>query len=257
MQSNRLSGKVAVVTGIGSGIGQGCALMFARHGAKVLGCDIEVDSAELAVALAAAEGLAVQSVQPCDMSAPPDVERLMSAAVDRFGGIDILVNAAAFGAFAWIQDMDYQQQWKKTLIGELDVVFVACKAAWPHFIRRGGGSIINFASANAHVALPGSPALAHCAGKGGVLAMTRQLAMEGAPHAIRANTISPALVVTSATQPVLDNVPGFRETVMEKLMIKRLGQPEDIAWCATFLASDESSWVTAADFRIDGGSTAW
>ena len=106
--------------------------------------------------------------------------------------------------------MDYERQWKKTLIGELDVVFVACKAAWPHLVQRGGGSIINFASANAHVALPGSPALAHCAGKGGVLAMTRQLAMEGAPHNIRANTISPALVVTSATQPVLDNVPGFR-----------------------------------------------
>jgi len=255
--SNRLRDKVAVVTGIGSGIGQGCALMFARHGARVLGCDIDASSAEHAVASARRENLPVQSLHPCDMSVPADAERLMGTALERFGGIDILINAAAFGAFAWIEDMDYQQQWKRTLVGELDVVFVACKAAWPHFIKRGGGSIINFASANAHVALPGSPALAHCAGKGGVLAMTRQLAMEGAPHGIRANTISPALVVTSATQPVLDNVPGFRETVMEKLMIKRLGQPEDIGWCATFLASDESSWVTAADFRIDGGATAW
>jgi NAD(P)-dependent dehydrogenase (short-subunit alcohol dehydrogenase family) len=255
--SNRLQSKVAVVTGIGSGIGQGCALMFARHGASVLGCDIDVEAAERAVMHAKQEGLPVQSMHPCDMSVPADVERLMSAAAERFGGIDILVNAAAFGAFAWIQDMDYRQQWKKTLVGELDVVFLACQAVWPHFIKRGAGSIINFASANAHVALPGSPALAHCAGKGGVLAMTRQLAMEGAPHGIRANTISPALVVTSATQPVLDNVPGFKETVMQKLMIKRLGQPEDIGWCATYLASDESGWVTAADFRIDGGSTAW
>lgn len=257
MLSNRLQNKVAVVTGFGSGIGQGCALMFARHGAKVLGCDIDAGSAERAAVSAQREGLPVQSIQPCDMSVPGDVERLMAAAAERFGGIDILVNAAAFAAFAWIEDMDYHQQWKRTLIGELDVVFLACKAAWPHFIKRGGGSIINFASANAHVALSGSPALAHCAGKGGVLAMTRQLAMEGGPHGIRANTISPALVVTSATQPVLDNVPGFKETVMEKLMIKRLGQPEDIGWCATFLASDESSWVTGADFRIDGGSTAW
>jgi NAD(P)-dependent dehydrogenase (short-subunit alcohol dehydrogenase family) len=257
MLSKRLQGKVAVVTGIGSGIGAGCALMFARHGAVVQGCDIDAGAAARVVALAQAEGLPVHSVHPCDMSLPADVDRLMLTAIERYGGIDILVNAAAFGAFAWIQEMDYQQHWKKTLIGELDVVFLACKAAWPHFIARGSGSIINFASANAHVALPGSPALAHCAGKGGVLAMTRQLAMEGAPHAIRANTISPALVVTSATQPVLDNVPGFRETVMEKLMIKRLGQPEDIGWCATYLASDESTWVTAADFRIDGGSTAW
>jgi NAD(P)-dependent dehydrogenase (short-subunit alcohol dehydrogenase family) len=255
--SNRLQNKVAVVTGFGSGIGQGCALMFARHGAKVLGADIDAAAAGRAVAAAAREGLAVQSLHPCDVSEPKDVERLMEAAAGRFGGIDILVNSAAFGAFAWIQDMDYQQQWKKTLVGELDVVFLACKAVWPHFLKRGAGSIINFASANAHMALRGSPALAHCAGKGGVLAMTRQLAMEGGPHQIRANTISPALVVTSATQPVLDNVPGFKETVMEKLMLKRLGQPEDIGWCATFLASDESSWVTAADFRIDGGATAW
>jgi NAD(P)-dependent dehydrogenase (short-subunit alcohol dehydrogenase family) len=255
--SNRLQGKIAVVTGIGSGIGQGCALMFARHGASVLGCDIDSGAADRAVALAQREGLPVSSVHPCDMSVPADVERLMDGAIERHGGIDILLNAAAFGAFAWIEDMDYHKEWKGTLVGELDVVFLACKAAWPHLIKRGGGSIINFASANAHVALPGSPALAHCAGKGGVLAMTRQLAMEGAPHGIRANTISPALVVTSATQPVLDNVPGFRETVMQKLMIKRLGQPEDIGWCATYLASDESTWVTAADFRIDGGSTAW
>jgi NAD(P)-dependent dehydrogenase (short-subunit alcohol dehydrogenase family) len=250
-------GKVAVVTGIGSGIGQGCALMFARHGAKVMGCDIDSAAAEQTQRLADEERLTIECLHPCDMSLPKDAERVMRTTAERFGGIDILLNAAAFGAFAWIGDMDYETQWKRTLVGELDVVFVACKAAWPHLVKRGRGSIINFASANAHLALPGSPALAHCAGKGGVLAMTRQLAMEGAPHGIRANTISPALVVTSATQPVLDNVPGFKETVMQKLMIKRLGQPEDIGWCATYLASDESSWVTAADFRIDGGATAW
>ncbi len=257
MLSNRLQNKVAVVTGFGNGIGQGCAMMFARHGAKVVGCDLDAAAAERAVKAAEGEGLPIRSMHPCDMTVPSDVERLMDFAAEVYGGIDILVNAAAFAAFAWIEDMDYESQWKRTLMGELDVVFLACKAAWPHFIKRGGGSIINFASANAHVALPGSGALAHCAGKGGVLAMTRQLAMEGAPHGIRANSISPALIVTAATQPVLDNVPGFKDTVMQKLMIKRLGQPEDIGWCATYLASDESSWVTAAEFRIDGGATAW
>jgi NAD(P)-dependent dehydrogenase (short-subunit alcohol dehydrogenase family) len=257
MLSNRLAGKVAVVTGIGSGIGQGCALMFARHGARVMGCDIDASSAGQTLELARQDGLDIDSVHPCDLTVPDDVQRLMDAAVERYGGIDILLNAAAFGAFAWIEEMDYERQWKKTLSGELDVVFLACKAAWPQLIRRGGGSIINFASANAYVALQGSPALAHCAGKGGVLAMTRQLAMEGAPHGIRANTISPAMIVTGATKPVLDSVPGFKDNVLAKLMIKRLGQPEDIAWCATFLASDESTWVTAADFRVDGGATAW
>jgi NAD(P)-dependent dehydrogenase (short-subunit alcohol dehydrogenase family) len=117
--------------------------------------------------------------------------------------------------------------------------------------------VINFASANARMALPLSPALAHCAGKGAVLAMSRQLAMEGGPHGIRVNTISPALVVTAATREPLDNIPGFEEQVLGKFMVKRLGQPEDIAWAAVYLASDEASWVTAADFAIDAGATAW
>ena len=117
--------------------------------------------------------------------------------------------------------------------------------------------MINFASANAAVALEGSPALAHCAGKGGVLAMTRQLAMEGGPHGIRVNSISPALVETAATRAHMQAQPGFPERALGKMMIRRVGQPEDVAWCALFLASDEASWVTAADFPVDGGATAW
>ncbi len=255
MLSKRLSAKIALVTGIGSGIGKGCALMFARHGAQVMGCDIIAAGAEQTLALANSEGLPMASLHPCDLTKPSDVQRLIDTTVERYSGIDILLNAAAFGAFAWIEQMDYTTQWKATLAGELDVVFLACQAAWPHLIKRGGGSIINFASANAYVALSGSPALAHCAGKGGVLAMTRQLALEGAPHGIRANTISPGMIVTGATTPVLEQ-PGFKENVMSKLMLKRLGQPEDVAWCAIYLASDESSWVTGADFSVDGGATA-
>jgi NAD(P)-dependent dehydrogenase (short-subunit alcohol dehydrogenase family) len=253
-RSERLAGKVALVTGIGSGIGRGCALMFARHGARVMSCDIDAANAEAGMALAGAEGLAIESVHPCDLTRPTDVDGLVARTVARFGGIDILVNAAAWGAFVPIESMDFERDWRRTLSGELDVVFLACKAVWPHMIARGGGSIINFASANAHVTLRGSPALAHCAGKGGVLAMTRQLAAEGAPHGIRANTISPALVVTGATRPVLEQ-PGFLDQVLATSMIKRLGQPEDIGWCAVYLASDESTWVTAADFCVDGGAT--
>jgi NAD(P)-dependent dehydrogenase (short-subunit alcohol dehydrogenase family) len=255
--AGRLHGKIAIVTGSGSGIGRGCALMFARQGAQVVGCDVDTAGAEATVAMAEAEGLAFESFHPCDLTDPAQVERLMSFAVERCGGVDILLNAAAFAAFAWIEDMDYETQWRKTLTGELDIVFLACKAAWPHLIAGGGGSIINFASVNAYAALEGSPALAHCAGKGGVLAMTRQLALEGAPHGIRANTISPGMIVTGATKPRLDDEPGFMEKVLAKAMIKRLGRPEDIAWCATYLASDEAGWVTGADFSIDGGATAW
>ncbi|WP_321877080.1 SDR family NAD(P)-dependent oxidoreductase [Paraburkholderia bannensis] len=256
-RGERLRGKVAVVTGIGSGIGRACALMFAAQGARVVGCDIDADAAARCIEEARERGFRIDGVQPCDLTQPREAARVIEYAVELHGGIDVLVNAAAFGAFAWLTDMDYETQWRKTLTGELDIVFLLCRAAWPALIARGGGAVINFASANAALALDGSPALAHCAGKGGVLAMTRQLAMEGAPHGIRANTISPALVETDATRRHMHAQPEFVERALGKLMIKRVGQPEDVAWCALFLASDEAAWITGADFPVDGGATAW
>jgi NAD(P)-dependent dehydrogenase (short-subunit alcohol dehydrogenase family) len=229
--ADRLAGKVAVVTGVaGMGIGQGVALAFA-------------------------EGLSYVSFI-ADLTDPAASDRLMEFAVERFGGIDILVPAAAFVEFAPVEEFDYEKQWKRTLQGELDLVFLPCKAVWRHMVARGGGSIINFASANAYVSMP-MGALAHCATKGGVLAMTRQLAMEGAKHHIRANTISPALIVTKHTKERLDHEPGFKELVLKSIMLDRLGTPEDIGHCATYLASDESGWVTGADIKVDGGATAF
>ncbi|MBU9598396.1 SDR family NAD(P)-dependent oxidoreductase [Burkholderia multivorans] len=256
-KGSRLLGKVALVTGIGSGIGRGCAMLFAAQGAQVVGCDIDAVAANRTIEEARATGLTIESLHPCDLTDPRGAADLVDFAVARHGGFDILVNAAAFGAFAWLEQMDYQTQWRKTLTGELDIVFLLCQAAWPALIARGGGSVINFASANAAVALEGSPAIAHCAGKGGVLAMTRQLAMEGAPHGIRVNSISPALVETAATRAHIAAQPEFLERALAKAMVKRTGQPEDIAWCALYLGSDESSWVTAANLPIDGGATAW
>ncbi|MBE2245005.1 MAG: SDR family oxidoreductase [Burkholderiaceae bacterium] len=255
-RGDRLSGKVALVTGTGAGIGRGIALLFAQQGAHVVGCDIDAASAQATVDAARAQGDAIDSVHPLDLTQPAQVRRLVEHTVQRCGGLDVLVNAAAFGAFQWLEAMDYERDWRRTLTGEADIVFLACQAAWPHLKVR-GGSVINFASANAHMALPLSPALAHCAGKGAVLAMSRQLAMEGAPHGIRVNSISPALVVTEATSRPLADIPGFEEQVLSKFMVKRLGQPQDIAWAALFLASDESSWVTASEVNIDAGATAW
>ena len=256
-RSDRLAGKVALVTGAGNGIGRGCALMCARHGARVMGSDLDATAAQETVALAAKEGLTLASQHPIDLTVPADVERMVARAVEQFGRLDILVNAGAWGAFEWIENMDYERHWRRTLAAELDSVFLVCQAAWPHLKASGAASIVNFASANAYVALQGSAALAHCAGKGGVLSMTRQLAMEGAPHQIRANTISPGLVVTAATRPVIEGNPQMREAARSKMMIGRFGQPEDIAWTVVYLASEEASWVTGADFSIDGGATAW
>ncbi len=232
--SGRLTGKIALVTGAANGIGAGCVRMFAQQDATVIG----VDLAE------------------CDVTDEVAVARLIEAIAAEHGRLDIIVNAAATAVFKWIEELSYAE-WRSTIAAELDSVFLVTRAAWPLLKASGSASIINFASANAYHALEGSPALAHVAGKGGVLAMTRQLAMEGAPHGIRANSISPGFIQTAATAAHLAADPGFKDKVLAKNMIKRLGTPEDIAHCAIWLASDEASYVTGADIAVDAGATAW
>jgi NAD(P)-dependent dehydrogenase (short-subunit alcohol dehydrogenase family) len=235
---DRLKGRVAVITGAAAGIGKGCADLFRREGATVIGVDRQ------------------GADRACDLLDEAAGSALFGEIGAEHGRIDVLVNAAAFGAFAWIEDMTYDQ-WKATLAGELDIVFLPTRAAWPHLIASGAASVINFASANARQALEGSPALAHCAGKGGVLAMTRQLAMEGAPHNVRANSIAPGFTLTEATRRHLAADPAFEQRVLARNMLKFLGEPEDIAWAAVWLASAESRYVTGADIAIDAGATAW
>jgi NAD(P)-dependent dehydrogenase (short-subunit alcohol dehydrogenase family) len=232
--SSRLSGKIALVTGAANGIGAGCAALFAAQGATVIG----IDRAE------------------CDITDEAAVATLIERITNDNGRIDILVNAAATAIFKWIEELSYAE-WRSTIVAEIDSVFLVTRAAWPLLKASGAASIINFASANARHALEGSPALAHVAGKGGVLAMTRQLAMEGAPHGIRANSIAPGFIQTAATKAHLNADPGFRDKVLAKNMIKRLGTPEDVAHCALWLASDEAGYVTGADVAVDAGATAW
>lgn len=253
--SQRLKGKVALVTGAGSGMGQACALLFSRQGAQVFASDINQATLKATAAQAEGAGFPLAAITRVDLAREEDIKQWVAEANGSGGGIDILVNAGAYGVWGWIEDLT-TADFRTTMEGEVDVVFTACQAVWPVMKQRGGGSIINFSSANAHHALRGSPALSHVAAKGAVMAMTHQLAYEGAPHGIRANSIAPALVVSTATRPVIAD-PKRKEELRQTLMTGRLGQPIDIAWAALYLASDESSWVTAAEFLIDGGATHW
>ena len=200
--------------------------------------------------------LSIKCASPVDLTDAVATSAAFNEISTRYGRVDILLNAAAFAIFSWIEELSLEE-WQRTLRCELDIVFLPTRAAWRLLKASTKASIINFASANAYHALEGSPALAHCAGKGGILAMTRQLAMEGAPHGIRANTISPGFIVTAATERHLQADPTFRDKVLAKNMLKRLGTPEDIAACATWLASDEAGYVTGTDISVDGGATAW
>jgi NAD(P)-dependent dehydrogenase (short-subunit alcohol dehydrogenase family) len=254
---NRLQGKIAAVTGIGAGIGRGIALRFAAEGATVVGCDIVPEAAAQTVTAAERVGTPIESVHPVDLTDPADVQRYVAAAAAANGQIDVLVNAAAIQPrMAPVWEMDYQTQFRPTLAGEIDLVFLTCKAAWPYLVAAGQSSVINFASVNSFRGSRHLAMTAHCAGKGAILAMTRQLAIEGGPDGVRANTIAPGLIQTSATEAAGATSGEMARTIAARTLLGRLGEPDDVAWCAVYLASEESRWVTGANFPVDGGVTA-
>lgn len=251
--TRRLEGKVAFITGTGGGQGRAAALLFSNEGAKVVGCDLKQEGGEETVEMVKAGG-GDSIFRVVDLGEGDQVKEWLDWGVAHYGQIDILYNNASAPKFAPIEEMTWEE-WHFTIRNELDLIYWACHYGFP-LMKGKGGSIINTASTAGLIGFANLGDFAHAATKGGVIALTRQLAAEGGPYNIRANSISPGLVETPATAPMLQD-PQFREALVSSHMLKRAGKPEDIAYCALYLASDESGWVTGANFVIDGGLTAW
>ncbi len=254
--SNRLAEKVCIITGTSGSIGRAAAVAFAREGASVVGCGYAVDDAgaiATAEAVRAAGGNMV-SLQPCDLSKPIDCQALVDLAVQTFGRIDVLFNNAAMAHFNWLEDIS-DEEWDRNRREEVDLVFFLTRAAWPH-LKTSRGVVVNMASLNASMSFKTLPSLAHTTAKAGIIAMTRQLAMEGRIHGIRANSISPGVIETNQTREQLKD-PEWASYMLGKTLLGRLGRPEEVANVALFLASEESAYVTGVDIIVDGGMKVW
>ena len=253
--ADRLAGKVALITGAASGQGRAAARLFAQEGAKVVVADVAVEGGEETVRLVKETG-GEASFVAMDVSQSADVERGVRLAVQTYGGLHVLYNNAAIwrrGFDNLVTDLT-EEAWEKIISVNLKGVYLCCKYGIPELIKAGGGSVINTASVAGLVG-SGQPTHTYAASKGGVISLTRAMAIAYAPQKVRVNVICPGGVDTPMIAPLITDT-GVRERFAASHPLRRMGTPEDIAYCALYLASDESSWVTGSVFTIDGGYTA-
>ncbi|MBY8878279.1 SDR family NAD(P)-dependent oxidoreductase [Actinacidiphila acidipaludis] len=251
-----LDGKVALITGTGGGQGRVAAEIFTREGAKVVAADIQARANEETVELVRRAGGEITGFGPVDLTDPDQARGLVEAAVAAYGGLDIVYNNAALQRFGPIPDFSIED-WRTTEAGELDIPFFVSKYAWPHLVRRGGGVIINIASQAGLIAGSTPPMIAHTAANAGVIGMTRQMALEGAPLGIRAVAVSPGPVITPASERDFGDDQAARDAITAKTLLKRFARPEEIVELAAFLASDRASYITGVNYPVDGGASAW
>ncbi|NHN39886.1 SDR family oxidoreductase [Pseudomaricurvus alcaniphilus] len=254
--TERLKDKVVLLTGIGSGMGRETARLLASEGAVVVGCDINPDTSLETLNLIKADGFKIDVTTPLDLTDPKQVSEWIKSAAEKYGRIDVLYNNASlprFGSFKTQSDEDYLF----TIKNELDLVWYACKAAWP-YLTKSQGAIVNIASVAGIQGARTLPQAAHSAAKGAVLALTRQLAAEGMAVGVRVNSVSPGVMDTPPIKAMYQELGKDApvNSIVERTLTGKPGNPKTVAWAGVYLASDEASWVTGINIPVDGGASA-
>jgi NAD(P)-dependent dehydrogenase (short-subunit alcohol dehydrogenase family) len=241
--AHRLQGKVAIVTGAARGIGAAVATLFAEQGAHVVGLDLEASRRS-------AEGILDITG---DVTRPEQVAAAVASTLDRFAGIDILINNAGANVFCEpLQSSD--SEWERCFELDLKAAWTVAKAVLPSMLSQGAGSIVNIASVHGHKIIPGC--FPYPVAKHGLIGLTRALAIEYAARGIRVNSISPGFILTPQTEAWLAaqlDPEVARRRQAELIPCRRIGTPSEVAYTALFLASDEARFINAADIAIDGG----
>ncbi|HEV2422584.1 MAG TPA: SDR family NAD(P)-dependent oxidoreductase [Candidatus Acidoferrales bacterium] len=251
----RLTGKMAFITGGGTGIGRACALLFAREGAKVAVAARRKDKLEAVAREIIAEGHEALAVE-CDVTRKASVDAAVRAAEERFGGLNVIVNNAG-ALHVGTAEATSEDDWNRVIAANLTGTFLVSRAGVPALRRAGGGAIVNIGSYLGLVGIQNRAA--YCASKGGVTLLTKAMALDHATERIRVNCICPALVETEMALGAIEQMPdpaAYRKLRESQIPMARAGKPEDVSQLAVFLASDESAWMTGNAIPLDGGSTA-
>ena len=252
----RLQGKVAIVTGTAMGLGEAIARRFAEEGARVVCVDVRPGPNDAVVdAIRAQEGEAL-SVE-ASVAVAADTARVVEITRERFGGIDILINNAGILPSRETVLETTEADWDETMRVNVKGVFLMSRAVLPTMVAQGGGAIVNLSSITGVVGLPIRPA--YSASKGAVAILTKQMAVDFGRHGIRVNALSPSFVITSINRAMFERMQAEGapwERLLDQHLLRRLGEPRDVADAALFLASDESRWITGVVLPVDGGYTA-
>lgn len=252
----RLAGKVALITGGGTGIGRAIAMAFAREGASVAVAGRRLEKVKEVAAAIEEQGGAVLPLQ-CDVSQARDAQCAISETAKKFGKLDALVNNAGTLSVSTV-DTITEEDWDRVITVNLKGPFLMSRAALKEFRKNGGGTIVNIGSVLGLVAM--KDRAAYCASKGGVTMLTKAMALDHAHENVRVNCICPSIVETELVKGLFDDSDQgkrLKQSRMGTIPLGRFGKPADVAELAVFLASDESSWLTGTAIPLDGGLTAF